>query len=127
MWQLFWDTIGYFADNVSKSIKIIIFALLIAIVYFFGGVKMAIYFAGGIFWISSIFMIIAAIVISIKRSHKKKSEAIVTPLSSSDQADIREFQEAMEREIEGANPDTAPTLRYGSNNPQEDPLRTIKP
>ena len=46
MWTFFWDTFGFIADNVSKALKIFLFALLLLIVFFFFGFSAVFYFRG---------------------------------------------------------------------------------
>jgi len=102
MWQFLWDIVGYFHDNVPRWVKLTILGLVLLIVFLFFGYKPMIYVAGGIFWAIFAFMLIAHIVILIKDSRKRKA-APPTPLTPADQADIREFQEAMESETSGQN------------------------
>jgi hypothetical protein len=117
MWQLFWDTVGYFVDSVPRSIKIVLLVLIAAVAYFFGGLRGVIYGVGSIFWVAFIYMVIAHI-IYVAREKKKAREAYVPPLTQDDQEDVLEFQEAMQAEPQShpeaaeeavATPDSAQT------------------
>ncbi|MFO0704955.1 MAG: hypothetical protein U0517_03280 [Candidatus Andersenbacteria bacterium] len=98
MWHLFWDTVGFIADTVKRPVKIVLFALLLLIVFFFFGLNASFYFAGLLFWIAVLFFVIANIVVRIRRARTQAKTAAVAPLTSDDQADIAEFQEAMQRQ-----------------------------
>ncbi len=96
MWNLLWDSIGYFVDNISRPIKLLIAALFLAAIYFFFGLRPTLYVAGGLVWFVFIFLVVAHIFVQI-RDRKKARETAVPPLTPADQADVLEFQQAMEQ------------------------------
>jgi hypothetical protein len=98
MWHFFWDTVGFVADNVTRPIKILIAALLLLVIFFFFGLNAVFYFVGVIFWIVVIFFILANIFVRIGRARAKAKMIAAAPLTPDDQADITEFQEAMQRQ-----------------------------
>ncbi|MDP2587439.1 MAG: hypothetical protein Q8P33_01530 [bacterium] len=110
MWGFFWDTFGFIADNVSRPLKIFLTALILVIVFFFFGFGAVFYFLGGIFTVAFLFLIIANVVVRIKRARKKSREAPIPELTPADQADIAEFQEAMNKQP-AANPITLPAQK----------------
>jgi hypothetical protein len=123
MWQLFWDTIGYFVDSVPRSVKIVLLALIAAAAYFFGGLKGVIYGVGSIFWVAFIFLVVAHI-IYVMNEKKKAREAYVPPLTQDDQEDVVEFQEAMQGE-----PQVAPeqTTIEPTPEPEQDSTKQTPP
>lgn len=98
MWQFFWDTFGFVADNVSRNIKLLLSGLLLLTTFFFFGLNGMFYFAGGIFWLACAFLIIAHLVVRARRARAKAKEVALAPLTAADQADITEFQQAMEQQ-----------------------------
>lgn len=98
MWQFFWDTFGFVADNVSRNLKLLLFSLLLITVFFFFGLNGMFYFAGGIFWIAAVFLVVANLLVRARRARAKSKEAAPAQLTVADQADIAEFQQAMEQQ-----------------------------
>jgi hypothetical protein len=97
MWQLLWDTIGYIMDSVPRWAKLTIFGLFVGVLYLFFGYKVALYVVGGMLWFVFGFLVIAHLVV-VSRNHKKQREQPApVPLTPADQADILEFQQAMEQ------------------------------
>jgi|GEM_PF-3980812 len=98
MWSLFWDTIGFVADTVPRNVKLLLAALLLLVVFFFFGQDAVFYFIGGIFWLCALFFVIANLFVRGRRAREKAKTVAVAPLTQDDQADIAEFQEAMEKQ-----------------------------
>ncbi len=107
MWHLFWDTVGFVADTVTRPIKLLLAALILLVVFFFFGLNAVFYFVGGALWIVAFFFVIANLFVRMRRSREKAKKVAAAPLSSDDQADIAEFQEAMQRQA-SVQPTTAP-------------------
>ena len=108
MWQLIWDTIGYIMDSVPRWAKLTIFGLFVGVVYLFFGYRVTLYVVGGLLWAVFIFLVGAHIVVFL-RNQKKERETAPAPLTPADQADIQEFQEAMEQAPAQAGFETPPT------------------
>lgn len=139
MWNLIWDSIGYFVDNISRPIKLLIAALFLAAVFFFFGLRPTLYVAGGMLWFAFLFLVVAHIFIQI-RDRRKARETAPPPLTPADQADIAEFQEALEQTATlPTAPIVTPVQTVPFEAPQEqsqtittevdpnDPLATITP
>lgn len=107
MWHLFWDTVGFVADTVTRPIKLLLAALILLVVFFFFGLNAVFYFVGIIFWICVLFFVIANLFVRLRRAREKAKTVAATPLTPGDQADITEFQEAMQRQA-SVQPMSAP-------------------
>lgn len=95
MWQFTWDTIGYIHDSVPRWAKMAIAALILITVGFFFGYRASLYVASAALWVAVIFLIVAHLVV-LSRNLRKARELPPTPLTPADQADVEEFQAAMQ-------------------------------
>ncbi|MFH0830681.1 MAG: hypothetical protein V1895_01315 [Parcubacteria group bacterium] len=98
MWHFFWDIVGFVADNVSRNLKLLLAALILLTVFFFVGLNGMFYFVAGVFWLVSIFFVIANLVVRLQRARQRAKMVPLVPLTAADQADITEFQQAMEQQ-----------------------------
>lgn len=95
MWQFIWDSIGYVHDNVPRWAKVTIALLALATIGFFFGYRASLVVLGLVLWVIVTFFIVAHVVV-LTRNLRKQREAPPTPLTPADQADIAEFQAAMQ-------------------------------
>ena len=108
MWQFFWDIIGYIHDNVPRWAKITIALLALAAIGFFFGYRTSLVVLGAVLWIVVTFFVVAHVVV-LSRNLRKHREKAPPPLTPADQADIAEFQAAMQGPIQPPSTGQAPT------------------
>jgi hypothetical protein len=95
MGQFFIDVIGYVHDNVPRWAKLTIVVLVLAILFFFFGFRPTVIVIGSVFWLLFGFLLVAHIGFLIRNTRKRKTEHATVHTSPEDEADVREFQEAM--------------------------------
>jgi hypothetical protein len=95
MWQFSWDIIGYIHDSVPRWAKITVAALIMVTIGFFFGYRVAVFVAGGVLWFAVGVLVVSHVVV-LTRNLRKQREVPPPPLTPADQADVEEFQAAMQ-------------------------------